>query len=70
MFDANQDGHMTLLQIAKNIAEMIKDAIQESISSNIAPSNSDMTIARKKSSSTLIDTGLLRSSVQSGVIKK
>lgn len=70
MFDANQDGTMTLKQIAMNIALMMQDAIQEAISSNIPPPNSEMTKERKKSSSTLIDTGLLRSSVQSEVIKK
>lgn len=70
MFDANQDGTMTLRQIAMNIALMMQDAIQEAISSNIPPPNSEMTIAKKKSSSTLINTGLLRSSVQAEVIKK
>lgn len=70
MFDANQDGHITLKQIAMNVALMMQDAIQEAISSNIPPENSAMTRERKKSSSTLIDTGLLRSSVQSEVIKK
>ena len=71
MFDANQDGHMTLYKIAKNIAEMMQDDIQEAISSNIPPENSEITKKNKRGSSrTLMDTGLLRSSILGAVIKK
>lgn len=71
MFDANQDGHMTLRMIALNIAEMMQDDIQEAISSNIPPENSEFTKMRKRGSSrTLMDTGTLRDSILGVVIKK
>lgn len=70
MFDANGDGTLTLEQIAQQVALMMKTDIQEAISSNIPPPNAESTIKRKGSSKTLIDTGTLRSSVQSQVIKE
>lgn len=71
MFDANQDGHMTLYRIAKEIAEMMQDDIQEAISSNIPPENAEITKKNKRGSSrTLMDTGTLRSSILGAVIKK
>lgn len=38
--------------------------IQEKIGSNIQPANSEATIARKKSTKTLIDTGAMRQSIR------
>lgn len=70
LFDANGDGHLTLEQIAAQVGLMMKDAIQEAISSNIPPPNAPSTIRQKGSSKTLIDTGTLRNSVQSMVIKE
>lgn len=46
----------------------MRNAIVESIDSNIQPGNAPSTIKRKGSSHTLIDTGQLRSSVQSSLI--
>lgn len=69
MFDANQDGGMTLRQIASVIGSMMQKGIQESINSNIPPPNSGFTIARKGSSRTLIDNGTLAGSIHYEVIK-
>lgn len=38
--------------------------IQDKIGSNISPANSEATIARKKSTKTLIDTGAMRQSIR------
>lgn len=38
--------------------------IQDKIGSNISPANSESTIARKKSTKTLIDTGAMRQSIR------
>jgi len=48
--------------------QMISD-IKETISSNMTPANAAGTIKRKKSSRTLIDTGALRASISSRVLK-
>lgn len=69
MFDANGDGTLTLEQIAGQVGIMMKQDIQDSINSNIPPPNAESTIRQKGSSKTLIDTGTLRNSVQSEVIK-
>lgn len=69
MFDANQDGGMTLKQIASRIGAMMQKGIQESIGSNIPPANSGFTIKRKKSTRTLVDTGALIGSIHYEVIK-
>lgn len=52
------------------IGERMINDIKETISSNIAPVNAPSTIKRKKSSRTLIDTGYLRSSISSKIIKE
>jgi len=44
--------------------------IQEKISSNIPPPNSEATKKRKKSSRTLIDTGIMRSSINFEIVGK
>lgn len=69
-FDANQDGGMSLKMIAGKLGEVIKKDIVESIDSNTPPPNSQFTIDHKKGSSgTLRDTGYLRDSIKSEVIK-
>ena len=67
-FDANLDGTISMQEIARNVALMIETAIKDAIDSNIPPANSPRTIALKKSSHTLIDTGTLRNSVHNEVI--
>ena len=51
------------------IGEQMASDIKETISSNISPANAPDTIKRKKSSRTLIDTGVLRASISSRVLK-
>ena len=63
------ENELSLEQIAGQIGLMMKKSIQDSIDSDIPPPNSPETIKRKKSSHTLIDTGTLRNSVQSEVIR-
>ncbi|MGI4775350.1 MAG: hypothetical protein ACRYE9_00185 [Janthinobacterium lividum] len=46
------------------VGERMINDIKETISSNISPVNAPSTIKRKKSSKTLIDTGLLRQSIK------
>lgn len=71
MFDANQDGTMTLKKIALNVAEMMMRDIQDAIDSNMPPPNSEMTKNRKKGSShTLMNRGILRDSILGAIIKK
>lgn len=69
-FDANQDGGMTLKQIAGNIGLMIEKAIKESILSNIPPENAGFTVEQKGSSGTLRDTDLMLQSIHNEVINK
>lgn len=45
------------------LGEMIANDIKLKISSNVPPPNAQSTVAKKKSSKTLIDTGLMRSSI-------
>lgn len=69
-FDANQDGGMSLKMIAGQLGGIMKKDIVESIDSNTPPPNSQFTIDRKGGSSgTLRDTGYLRDSIKSEVIK-
>lgn len=76
-FDADQQGGMTLKQIAKVIGQMMEKAVKEAITSNIPPTKSQVSIeleSRKrkggsKSSGTLRDTGLLLGSIHNEVIK-
>jgi hypothetical protein len=49
--------------------EMVKDIV-EKINSNIWPPNSDATIAKKKSSRTLIDTGIMRRAIKYKIVDK
>lgn len=67
-FDADMSGGLTLKQIAARVGVLMQGAIQESILSNIPPENSDFTVMKKGSSSTLRDTGLLVNSIHSEVI--
>lgn len=68
--DITGETHKTLNSVMKEVAEMMKNAIKDSIDSNTPPPNSPVTVALKKSSRTLIDTGILRNSVNREVIKK
>lgn len=75
-FDADQQGGMTLKQIAKSIGQMMEKAVKEAITSNIPPAKSQVSVeleSRKrkggaKSSGTLRDTGLLLGSIHNEVI--
>lgn len=70
MFNANQDETgIPLKTIVKTVGLMMKDAMQDSIDSNIPPPNKPSTVKKKGSSHTLIDTGTLRSSIQYEVIE-
>lgn len=54
----------------KRLGEEIVNDIKLKISSNIPPENSKRTIAKKKSSKTLIDTGIMRSSIAYKIVNK
>lgn len=69
-FDFELDNNTTLEQVMKQIGAIMAGDMKKSIDSNIPPPNSPETIKRKKSSHTLMDTGLLRQSIHSKVIKK
>lgn len=58
-FEKTLDANLT----ANIIAEMCVDDVKKKIASNLPPPNSPETIKRKKSSKTLIDTGMMRNSV-------
>ncbi|MBO7735241.1 MAG: hypothetical protein J6S67_21935 [Methanobrevibacter sp.] len=76
-FDADQNGGMTLKQIARQVGVLMEKAIKEVITSNMPPEKSQVSIeleSRKrktgtKSSGTLRDTGLLLGSIHNEVIK-
>ena len=67
--DIDESNGMTFKMIAGKLGEVIKKDIVESINSNIPPPNSQFTIDHKGSSGTLRDTGYLRDSIKSEVIK-
>lgn len=54
---------MNAKQIVRTVGEKAVGQIKETISSNIDPRNAASTIAKKKSSRTLIDTGAMRAAV-------
>jgi len=56
--DVNVDNLIAIL------GEKMVGDIKEKIASNIPPPNSDATIKRKKSSRTLIDSGVMRNSIE------
>lgn len=62
---ANQmlNGKLTLEDLMDRLGLKIQSAMRAKVSSNIAPPNTIMTIKRKGSTRTLIDTGLLRSKI-------
>ena len=57
------DGRKDIRSALGTIGLKHQARIKAKISSNIKPENADSTIARKKSSATLIDTGTMRNSV-------
>ena len=60
---AVMDGRKDIRSALGTIGLKHQARIKSKISSNIRPENADSTIARKKSSATLIDTGTMRNSV-------
>lgn len=54
-----QQGQITVRSALANVGMKHVDRVQKKIGSNIQPANSPVTIAKKKSSRTLIDTGVM-----------
>ena len=69
-FDVELDNNVTLEQIMRKIGAIMAADMKRTIDENLPPPNSPETIKRKGSSHTLIDTGAMRQSIHSGVIKK
>jgi hypothetical protein len=63
------DNQIDIETLLVSVADMAIDDIKKTISSNMPPPNSEKTIQRKKSSKTLIDTGIMRSSIDYRVVK-
>ena len=63
-YDQVKTGKIGVHRALSLVGERHAQDIQDKIGSNIAPKNSDATIARKKSSKTLIDTGIMRQSIR------
>ena len=59
-----KDGKIGVHRALSLIGMKHAQDIQNKIGSNIQPANSEATIARKKSSKTLIDTGIMRQSIR------
>lgn len=68
-YDPEGDG-LDFETVMRRIGVVMAGDMKASIGSNIPPPNSPETIKRKGSSRTLIDTGTLRNSIHSEVIKK
>jgi hypothetical protein len=69
MFREQMKQEKSLKGTLARVGEAMKRDIKKSIDSNIPPPNSPETIARKKSSHTLIDTGRLKNSPMSELVK-
>ena len=67
IYEKALDGKDIDIDINK-LGELMVNDIKEKISSNIQPKNADSTIAKKGSSKTLIDTGIMRSSIEYRVV--
>lgn len=63
------DGKTTVYRALMRVGQEHADDIKAKIRSNISPANAASTIARKKSSKTLIDTGAMLQSVTATVKK-
>jgi hypothetical protein len=57
------EGKRTSDQVLEILGQRAVGQIQERIASGIAPANAPSTVAKKGSSTPLIDTGVLRSSI-------
>jgi hypothetical protein len=64
------DGKLTAEKSLQMMGVKATGGMQRRISAGIQPPNADSTIRRKKSSKPLIDTGQLRSSLTSRVVRK
>lgn len=56
-------GQMTMFQLMESVGARAAAVSQEAISAGIAPPNAPSTIARKGSSTPLVDTGFLRQNI-------
>ena len=56
-------GETTIKEVMSKLGILVASDIQAQIASNMPPPNSDVTIARKGSSKTLIDSGAMRQGV-------
>lgn len=65
-----EDSSANVEQLIGLLGEQIVGDIKEKITSNIPPPLSPPTIKRKKSSRTLIDTGIMRNSIKFEIIDK
>lgn len=63
-------GKYTLFQALSLVGLFVETKIKEKISSNIPPPNAEVTIKRKKSDRTLIDTGAMRQAIRYVVRRK
>jgi hypothetical protein len=59
-----QQGQMTVVSALRNVGLKHVDRVQKKIGSNIQPANSPYTIAKKGSSRTLFDEGIMINSVR------
>lgn len=66
-YDQVKTGQLTVYRALKLVGERHVGHIKVKIGSNIQPANSAATIARKGSSKTLIDTGIMRNSIRAVV---
>lgn len=57
------DGQMTMRQLMESVGARGAAVSQEAISAGIAPANAPSTIARKGSSTPLVDTGFMRQQI-------
>lgn len=57
------DGKVSLNDGVNKLGATARDDIKSTINSNVPPPNAPSTVARKKHSKTLIDTGLMRDSI-------
>jgi hypothetical protein len=64
------DGALTLRDLLETVGAVVVGDLQENIAAGIAPANAPYTIARKGSSTPLIDTGRFRQSIDYGLTVK
>lgn len=64
------DGGLSMTHVQGEVGQLMEGAVTEYISTSIPPPNSKKTIAKKKSDTTLIDTGHLKQSIRYTLVKK